>query len=548
MKIIVAEDTEDARIILKTTLKSEGYDVRDASNGAEALKMAKEDPPDMIISDILMPEMDGFTLCKEIKKDRTLRRIPFIFYTATYTDPMDERLAMSLGASRFILKPMGNEDFLKIIEEVIIEHKEKKLNVPRMPLEDDAELHRMHDARLQSKLDKKIRDLEKERSSLFEKETALRASEEKYRRLIEMANDAIFVAEADSGTIIDANRQAENLLGIPVEKIIGMNQIHLHPPGDSKKYRAIFHQHMEKGNAIEADVEVINQSGERVPVEISASVVDIGGKKIIQGVFRDITKRKRAEEELQKHREHLEELVKVRTDDLEQTNKQLQNAIKELESFSYSISHDLKAPLRAISGFSNMLLEDYTEKLDEKGKHNLNVINDNVIRMGQLIDDILKYSRLSRQPLNRSEIDMTRLSEGVFLELQEGCAGRTVNFKVNTLPSCNADRVMIKQVLINLISNAIKFTRVREVAEIEVGSRQDENETVYYIKDNGIGFDIKYAEKPFDLFQSLHSTKDYEGTGVGLAIVQRLVHRHGGKVWAEGKVDEGATFSFTMGE
>ena len=183
MKILIVEDTEDARIILRTTLKSEGYDVSDAPNGAVALKMAKEEPPDMIISDILMPEMDGFTFCRECKKDRILRMIPFIFYTATYTDPKEERLAMSLGASRFILKPIENDEFLRIIEEVINEHKERKLLVPRMSLEDDDVLNKMHEESLERKLEKKVKLLEKEIVERIQTEDELKVRTEQLEKI-----------------------------------------------------------------------------------------------------------------------------------------------------------------------------------------------------------------------------------------------------------------------------------------------------------------------------------------------------------------------------
>ncbi len=260
----------------------------------------------------------------------------------------------------------------------------------------------------------------------------------------------------------------------------------------------------------------------------------------------EIIERMKVQEELKKSRDNMENLINKRTEELKASNRELQIAVKEMETFSYSISHDLKAPLRAVNGFSNILLEDYAGSLDAEGLRILNVIHTNVVQIRQLIDDILRLSRMGLQPLKKSEIDMKKLAEDIFAELKQECPERTINFHVNPLPSCQGDSVLITQIMRNLLSNAIKFTGQREVAEIEAGSRLNNEKPVYYVKDNGVGFDMKYAEKLFSLFQRLHSPKDFEGTGVGLAIVQRLVHRHGGRIWAEAKVNEGATFFFTF--
>jgi light-regulated signal transduction histidine kinase (bacteriophytochrome) len=253
-----------------------------------------------------------------------------------------------------------------------------------------------------------------------------------------------------------------------------------------------------------------------------------------------------AEEELKQHKAHLEELVNERTRALENSSEQFKALARELETFSYSISHNLKAPLRAISGYAGMLKEDYSGSLDEEGNRLLNVINENAVKMGQLIEDILTYSRVGRKSLEKTKIDMNKLADEICSELRQGCPERKIDFQVKKVPDCNGDRRLIKQILINIISNAIKFAKVRNEAAIEIGSRKIDDKETYYIKDNGVGYDIKYADKMFGLFQRLHSTKEFEGTGVGLAIVQRLVNRHGGKIWTEAKPDEGATFYFTL--
>ena len=238
-------------------------------------------------------------------------------------------------------------------------------------------------------------------------------------------------------------------------------------------------------------------------------------------------------------RDELEQRVRDRTAQLEAANK-------ELEAFSYSVSHDLRAPLRAIDGFSRVVLEDYTDKLDDEGKRYLNIIRSNTQKMGQLIDDLLMFSRLGRQELRASDIDMGKLAKAVSEELKLAVPERKLQFTINALIPAQGDQAMIRQVFVNLLSNAVKFTRPKENAMIEVGASNEGDENVYYVKDNGVGFDMQYVDKLFGVFQRLHSSAEFEGTGVGLAIVQRIIHRHGGRVWGEGKVGEGATFYFSL--
>lgn len=236
--------------------------------------------------------------------------------------------------------------------------------------------------------------------------------------------------------------------------------------------------------------------------------------------------------------------LEATNEELRVTTAQLEAANAELESFSYSVSHDLRAPLRAIDGFSKVLLEDYSTKLDEEGQRYLDIIRDNSQKMGRLIDDLLALSRLGRQPLNKATVDMPALVTEVFTELKE--PERDVQFSLGTLPPAYGDHSLLRQVLANLLGNALKFTRQQRTAIIEVGGRGDNQETTYYVKDNGVGFDMRYSGKLFHVFQRLHADTEFEGTGVGLAIVQCIVHRHGGRVWAEGKVNQGATFYWAL--
>jgi len=238
-------------------------------------------------------------------------------------------------------------------------------------------------------------------------------------------------------------------------------------------------------------------------------------------------------------RDELELRVQLRTQELGEANK-------ELEGFSYSVSHDLRAPLRAISGFSQMLLEDCAPKLDAEGQRYLKVIQENTRKMGQLIDDLLAFSGLGRKNVEPVRIDMESMAKEVFEELKAEHPDRRFDFRIAALPSAQGDRAMMKQVFVNLLSNAVKYSRGKDPAVIEVGSRIEDEIVVYFVRDNGVGFSMNYVQKLFGVFQRLHSPKEFEGTGVGLALVQRIVHRHGGRIWADAKVNEGATFSFAL--
>jgi PAS domain S-box-containing protein len=226
--------------------------------------------------------------------------------------------------------------------------------------------------------------------------------------------------------------------------------------------------------------------------------------------------------------------------------KRVAERTAELEAFSYSVSHDLRTPLLTIDGFSRMLLEDYSDQLDAEGQRLLRTIYRNSQNMGRLIDDLLAFSRLGRQEMRPAEIKMSELTRAVCAELTATAPERRMQFNLRPLPPAHGDQSMIRQVLVNLLSNAIKFTGPREVAVIEVGAAEEENHNVYYVKDNGVGFEMKYADKLFGVFERLHSDDEFAGTGVGLAFVQRIIQRHSGRVWAEGEVGEGATVYFTL--
>ena len=255
-------------------------------------------------------------------------------------------------------------------------------------------------------------------------------------------------------------------------------------------------------------------------------------QSLLEQTLKEIAERKRAEAE-----------VKALNKDLEYHVTQLESANKELESFSYSVSHDLRAPLRHISGYVELLLKNASSALDEKSLRYLTTISESAKRMGLLIDDLLTFSRIGRVEMQRTEFSLEQLVEEVMDDLEHETNGREIVWERGPLPDVYGDRSLMKLVFLNLIANAIKFTMPRPQARIEIGTTSGgEDETVVFIRDNGVGFNMEYADKLFGVFQRLHAADEFEGTGIGLASVQRIIHRHGGKTWAEGSVDKGAAF------
>ncbi len=273
--------------------------------------------------------------------------------------------------------------------------------------------------------------------------------------------------------------------------------------------------------------------------------------RAILNILEDLTEERNKADDARRALTNMLEDVETERARAENANTLLEATNRELESFSYSVSHDLRAPLRAISGFSEAVMEDYASRLDDQGRRYLGFIAENANKMGQLIDDLLAFSRLGRQPVMKAAVDIGALAEAISGELLSQSPGRKIRFTIRPAPPAYGDRAMIHQVLVNLFSNAVKFTKNKDVAEIEFGYQEnpdDDTGGAYYIRDNGAGFDMRYVDKLFGVFQRLHSIAEFDGTGVGLALVSRIITRHGGRVRAHGEVDRGAVFYFTLPE
>jgi PAS domain S-box-containing protein len=372
---------------------------------------------------------------------------------------------------------------------------------------------------------------------------ALRESESRVRAVLNSALSAVIVIDRD-GRITDWNARAEKIFGWRSAEAIGREvDTMIIPERYRDAQRRGFAHFFAPRDALALNVafetKALRRDGTEFPAELSISPLGSGDSTSYCGFITDITERKRAAEEIQKLNSELERRVTERT-------AQLESANHELEAFSYSVSHDLRAPLRHIDGFANLLGKHAAAVLDDKGRRFLTTISESAKKMGQLIDDLLVFSRMGRSRLVAHPVDQNILVADV---IREGrFEQKNITWQIAPLPGVQADLAMLRQVWSNLVENAVKYSGRTEKPIISIGGRKDDekSEYVFFVRDNGVGFDMAYADKLFGVFQRLHNPSDFEGTGIGLANVRRIVVRHGGRTWAEGKVNEGATFYFTL--
>jgi PAS domain S-box-containing protein len=348
------------------------------------------------------------------------------------------------------------------------------------------------------------------------------AVEETFRLLVESIQDyAVFMVDPN-GYVVTWTAGAERLKGYRADEIIGQHFACFYPVEDQAKAGRLMETAATDGRASDEGWRV-RKDGSRFWAEAALTAIrDRDGRLLgFAKVTRDRT-------------------------ELRQTAEELARTNAELETFSYSVSHDLRAPLRAMNGYAQALLEDHAAALDPEGRRLLAVVRDNAERLGEMIDALLTFSRLGRQPLQSAPLDMTDLARSVVDELRHGAKDHAPEVHIDPLPAATGDRTLIREVLANLLGNAFKFTRGRPLPRIEIGARSAGGDMVYLVRDNGAGFDMRYADKLFQVFSRLHHQDEFQGTGIGLALAQRIIQRHGGRIWAEGIPNQGATFYFTL--
>ncbi|MBU0545019.1 MAG: PAS domain S-box protein, partial [Proteobacteria bacterium] len=409
-------------------------------------------------------------------------------------------------------------------------------------------------------------------------EMKLVESEERYRNLFENATEGIYIS-TPQGRYVSVNPAFAKMLGFvsPEKMLEEVKDIGHQIYADVEDRRKLMELLAKQDRADKFEVKGYRKDGQTIWVSINAHAVrdENGELQFIEGTMNDITSRRQTEERMKAAHEERERMLeaaelsrrvllsvvedqKAAQEEIGKLNTELEQRVadrtalleaanRELEAFSYSVSHDLRSPLQHITGFAELLNKRAGGILDEKSKHYLKVITDSTIRMGTLIEELLAFSRMGRTEMLKKKTYLGSLVNEILKDFQADTMGRNIDWKIGPLPEVYGDRAMLKQVFVNLISNACKFTQKRGDAAIEIGSACNEKGEVFvYVKDNGAGFDMKYVDKLFGIFQRLHRTEEFEGTGIGLANVRRIIHRHGGKVWAEGKEGEGATFFFTL--
>jgi PAS domain S-box-containing protein len=605
--ILIVDDKPVNILALESLLAGKDRLLLTATSGKEALKLTLNKDVDLLILDVQMPDMDGFEVAQILKSNKRTKNIPIIFATAESKERKFMIKGYDEGAIDYFFKPLDPEVVkAKVTVLLKIQLQKKELLEKNISLQKNAllinnsadiigiidaasfkieEINNAftlllgysaeeakgtaltfylgnEDRNLLKNLITQTKDHLSFESRIYCKDRSVKwlhwkvvvkdgkwfvnarditevKQVEKIRNylatVVKQSNDAIYIHDHE-GKIISWNEGAEKIYGYPESEALQMKIWNIIPEYMENEMGALL-GNILKGEKIHAmHTKRVTKHGKLIDVLFSASVIfeprnDLRSIAITE---RDITEQKIADEQISQ----LNADLKTNIEQLEITNK-------ELESFSYSVSHDLRAPLRALGGYSKIIEEDYSPVLDPEAKRLLGNIQANARKMGTLIDDLLAFSRLGRKEILRSQVDVHQMVENILSEFDRSSES-PATIKVNPLPVAEADQALLQQVWMNLISNAIKYSRKKDKPEIEIGSMHSEIETIYYVKDNGSGFDMKYADKLFGVFQRLHKPNEFEGTGVGLAIVHRIITKHGGKIWADAKKNEGAAFYFTI--
>jgi DNA-binding response OmpR family regulator len=516
--VLVIDDSVTFRTSLKEALEREGFTVVVASSGEEGLRLAASRPPSAIIVDGVMPGIDGPTVIRRVRMDAALRSIPCVLLTGT-EDAGAELRALDSGADAFVRKGDDLESILARLR-AVFRSAEKRTTAPASLLAPKRVLAVDDSATFLQSVAGILRD---EGYDIV----LARSGEEALEMLAAQPVDCVLLDLVMPG--IGGEETCRRIKTSPVVRDIPLIML------TSVEDR----QAMIDGLALGAD-DYISKSSEfevlkaRIRAQLRRKQVEDEHRKIREELLRSELDASEA-----RAARHMAETRAALVEELERKNR-------ELESFSYSVSHDLRAPLRAIDGFSRLLLEEYGATLDDKGKEHLARIRNSAQRMSELIDALLQLSRVGRGGIHRDRCDLSQIAMVVVDDLTRRDPDRNVAVAIQPRLIVNADARLMRALLDNLLGNAWKFTARASESRIEVGSHERGDVTVFFVKDNGVGFDMAYAENLFAPFQRLHASTEFPGTGIGLATVHRIIERHGGRVWAEGAVDRGATILFTL--
>ncbi|GGA85242.1 PAS domain S-box protein [Puia dinghuensis] len=605
--ILIVDDKVSNIFALEQVLSRPDRNFIRAINGKEALKNVLNKDIDLVILDVQMPDMDGFEVAQIMKSHKRTKDIPIIFASAEKKEHKFMMKGFEEGAVDYLYKPLDasiTEAKVSVLLQLHLQKRElirknATLEKHALLINNSADIiciinartlkfEEMNDAvnamlgytveemkessilfYLAGEDRLALQELSKENREKFSFEarvygkdrgikwlnwnivnrnglwfanardiTSMKEVEEIKNYLaivVKQSNDAIYLHDRE-GKIISWNEGAEKIYGFSETEALNMKIWNIVPEHLLSEMQAVINEIVE-GKKIESkEMRRITKYGQMIDVIFSASVIsDLKGDlRSVAITEREITQQKKADQDIRQ----LNADLRTNLAELERTNK-------DLEAFSYSVSHDLRAPLRSINGYARIILEDHPAQLDEELQRLFGNIQNNAKKMGMLIDDLLAFSRLGRRRVTKIPVDLTELACMALNDLDEGERTRA-RISIGALPSTKGDPSLLHQVMVNLISNAVKYSGKRAMPEIEIGSSENEEEYIYFVKDNGTGFDMAYAHKLFGVFQRLHNDHDFEGTGVGLAIVHRIITKHGGRVWAEGQPDRGATFYFSL--
>jgi PAS domain S-box-containing protein len=604
--ILIVDDKPANILSLQNLLESRERNFLSAISGGEALKIAMNKPVDLIILDVQMPDMDGFEVAQILQSNKKTKDIPIIFASAEKKEHSSILKGFDEGAIDYLFKPLDPEvTKAKVAVLLKIQLQKKELQEKNISLEksallinnsadmigildpetlkfeeinnafnvilgyeqdeaketpvtfflhtEDRELVQKLALQRKEKLSFETRIYCKDRSIkwlhwhviVFENKWFVNARDitevkqvERIRyyvsTIVKQSSDAIYIHDQE-GKVISWNNGAEQIYGYTENEALNMKIWNIIPEYILPETQKMVSQIMD-GEKIESrETKRITKHGKIVDVLFSASVITDSDNQYqsIAITERDITYQKNSDEK-----------IRQLNTDLQKNLEQLKVSNQELESFSYSVSHDLRAPLRAIHGNVNIIEEDFKD-LDYEMIQLLDKIKNNAEKMGRLIDDLLAFSKIGKAEILKSNTNMEDLVRRSVCDIKESIHHNAV-IEIGSIPPANVDHSLLYQVWSNLISNAIKYSSKKENPKIQIGSQKKDNSVVYYIKDNGAGFDMSYAHKLFGTFQRLHGSTEFEGTGIGLAIVNRIITKHNGKVWADAKPQEGATFYFTV--